>query len=631
MTGQPAADSAMRSTYRHVAAIACVLCALLCACTRQGAAPARDDAAREPSPQQAERRGSVTISGDDAQADALNWSVPAVVLDPDKPADARKRADLALRAGALYEDGNAAIPLYLAILAQAPGDAAATKGLLRAIEALLAQGDASLRLAGEDADALRQAHLLAAVARTVRADAPAVQAYLERVDLADRLWALNIEAERDIEAGRYGAQGGGALGKLREILQLQPGQARAMQGVAAVESGLIRSAEAAGEAGDFNGAVRWLALAAKVRPGSATLDDARARIEILRVERVARLRDAGLRLLPSYNGVGKARDLLAEVLRIARPGDPAAAELRTRIDLATHYGQFRPGQSFTEALKEGGQGPRMIVVPHGAFRMGAEAGETGAQDYEQPARYLRFDQGFAMAVHEVTVGEFGRYLAATKSRTRASRRGYSMPYDERSGNFVRRSGVGPDSDYLGAAAADALPVLHVSARDADAYAKWLSAQTGHGYRLPSEAEYEYALRAGGTGLYPWGSRGPPRRSGNLTGGRDSSPAGRSWKNAFPGYADGYWGPAPVGSFRANGYGLHDLAGNVSEWVADCWHDGYRRAPKDPQAWFNPGCRVRVIRGGSWASAPAQLRSVWRAPVDIDTTNAQIGFRVVRDL
>ena len=70
---------------------------------------------------------------------------------------------------------------------------------------------------------------------------------------------------------------------------------------------------------------------------------------------------------------------------------------------------------------------------------------------------------------------------------------------------------------------------------------------------------------------------------------------------------------------------------MSEWVADCWHASYRRAPKDGQAWFNPGCRTRVIRGGSWASAPAQLRSAWRAPVEVDTTNAQIGFRVVRDL
>ena len=124
---------------------------------------------------------------------------------------------------------------------------------------------------------------------------------------------------------------------------------------------------------------------------------------------------------------------------------------------------------------------------------------------------------------------------------------------------------------------------------------------------------------------------PPSRAGNFTGSRDRSPAGRTWTYAFAGYGDGYWGPAPVGSFHANAFGLYDMAGNVSEWVADCWHDSYRRAPKDDKAWFNPGCRTRVIRGGSWASAPTQLRSVWRAPLERDVTNAQIGFRVVRDL
>jgi formylglycine-generating enzyme required for sulfatase activity len=87
----------------------------------------------------------------------------------------------------------------------------------------------------------------------------------------------------------------------------------------------------------------------------------------------------------------------------------------------------------------------------------------------------------------------------------------------------------------------------------------------------------------------------------------------------------------VGSFRANAYGLHDLDGNVSEWVADCWHDTYRRAPEDGHAWLNPGCRTRVVRGGSWASAPAQTQSAWRAAMGVETTSARTGFRVARDL
>ncbi|MCA1714954.1 MAG: formylglycine-generating enzyme family protein, partial [Gammaproteobacteria bacterium] len=403
-----------------------------------------------------------------------------------------------------------------------------------------------------------------------------------------------------------------------------------------VESGLIRRAETAAERGDFSVAQRWLARAAVVRADDprtshATIVDARARIDALRHARVAQLHDEGLVALQQDRGIAQARDKLAQILRIAEPGDASAAELRQRIDLATHYGLFRPGQRFTDALAGGGRSPELVVVPHGGFRMGAGETEADPEDSERPAHYVRFDRGFAMSRNEITVEDFRRFVNATGYTSRATRRGHSLVYDERSGNFVRRSRVDWQSDYVGARAVDTLPVLHVSARDAEAYAQWLSQQSGQRYRLPSEAEFEYALRAGGSGRFPWGDGAPPARSGNFTGARDRSPGGRSWSNAFARYGDGYWGPAPVGRFAANAYGLHDLAGNVSEWVADCWHDGYRRAPGDGAAWVNPGCRTRVMRGGAWASAPAQTRSAWRAAVEVDITNARIGFRVVREL
>jgi formylglycine-generating enzyme required for sulfatase activity len=222
-------------------------------------------------------------------------------------------------------------------------------------------------------------------------------------------------------------------------------------------------------------------------------------------------------------------------------------------------------------------------------------------------------------------------MEATGFRPRASRRGYSMVYDERSGNFVRRGYVDWKSDYRGKPATEDLPVVHVGAKDASAYAEWLAERTGHRYRLPSEAEFEYVLRAGTQTPYPWGIGRPPRGAGNLTGDGDRSPSGRSWQNAFRGFSDGAWGPSPVTSYLPGRFGLHDVAGNVSEWVADCWHTSYRRAPRDQRAWVNPGCRQRVVRGGSWASSPEQTRAAWRSGLDADTTNARIGFRVVRDL
>ena len=414
------------------------------------------------------------------------------------------------------------------------------------------------------------------------------------------------------------------------MLFRSPGDARALQGLAAAESTLIRRAEASAARDDFVGAERWLKLADLVRPGTATVDDARARLSTLRALRIGQLRDQGIAALARPNGLERARSHLAALLRMASNGDPAAAELRENIDLAVHYGMFRPAQMFTDALEGSARGPIMVVIPHGAFRMGAAPGE-GSGEAEKPARNIRFPRGLAVSRTEVTVGEFGRFVAATGYRPRSVKRNFSTVYDERSGNLVRRSGADWRMDYVGLPALADMPVVHVSANDADAYAEWLSHRSGHRYRLPSEAEYEYALRAGSTSRFPWGDGAPSPRTGNFTGELDRSPSGRKWRNAFDGYGDGAWGPATVGSYSASRFGLHDLAGNVSEWVADCWHESYRRAPPDAKAWVNPGCRMRVVRGGSWASSPEQTRSAWRSGSDAETTNARIGFRVVREL
>lgn len=589
-------------------------------------------AAAEAEDTRADAQGTVTIGGDDAAEDIQQWIPPRVDRQGRSLAELRRAATQAFEQGRLYEDGDAAIPLWLAVQEEDPDDRQARAGLQRARQRLLQQADALLLRPLQQREALAEAGRQALVLLTLAPKDEKVRALQARVETAQRVVAYNRAGEDDLRADRIGEDGDGAIANFREALALDEHNRRARQGLAAAESGLIRRAEDAARARDFASAGAWLAEASKVRDSSPTIADAFERIEQIRAAVLVQLRDSGLQDLATPQGLKAAREKLAEALRIALPGDPVVAQLRERIELATHYGSFRPGQVFSDALRDGGRGPQMIVVPHGGFQMGAGDAEPGASDAERPAHYVRFERGFAMAITEITVADFERYVKTTNARPRATRRGHSVVYDERSGNFIRRSGVDWRSDYDGGRAMGNSPVMHVSVRDAENYAAWLSEQTGRSYRLPSEAEFEYAMRAGNSGRYPWGDAGtPPPGSGNFTGSKDVSPSGRHWHNAFVGYGDGWWGPAPVASFQANGFGLHDMGGNLSEWVADCWHASYRRAPADGVAWFNPGCRSRVIRGGNWANAPEQTRAAWRQSQDSDTTNARIGFRLVRGI
>ena len=623
----------MRNFVLTASLLAGVLVALA-ACSAD-APPPPAAAAKPPAraqPAAAAPAARVTIGGQDAAETVQRWQPPAVEIADDGVAAARRHAAQAFEQGRLYEDAQAAVPLWLALLQRDAKDRQAVAGLKRARQQLLDDANALLVRPLKQREAVAQASDMALVLLTIAPDDPRVRQLQSRVEMAQRVIAYNRAGEEDLRAGRIGEDGDGAIPNFREALALNPDDARARQGLAAAESGLIGRAETAARASDFATAGTWLAEAAKVRDSSITIADAFERIERIRADTLTRLRDEGLRDLATPQGLKAAREKLEDALRMALPGDPVVGQLRERIELVTHYGSFRPRQVFSDALRDGGRGPQMIVVPHGGFQMGAGDAELGASDAEKPSHYVRFERGFALSITEVTVADFRRYVQASNARPRATRRGHSIVYDERSGNFVRHSGVDWQSDYNGAPALANSPVMHVSVRDAEHYAIWLSEQTGRSYRLPSEAEFEYVLRAGSSGRYPWGDAGtPPPRSGNFTGAEDVSPSGRRWYNAFVGYGDGWWGPAPVASFEPNAWGVHDVAGNLSEWVADCWHASYRRAPADGAAWFNPGCRQRVIRGGNWANAPEQTRAAWRQSQDSDTTSARIGFRLVRGI
>jgi formylglycine-generating enzyme required for sulfatase activity len=244
---------------------------------------------------------------------------------------------------------------------------------------------------------------------------------------------------------------------------------------------------------------------------------------------------------------------------------------------------------------------------------------------------VRITRPFALTRNEITVADFRRFVRESGYRSDAEKRGDSNAYDERTGRIVKRSGVSWENDFQGGRAKSSEPVVHVSWNDAVAYAQWLADVTGQRYRLPSEAEFEFALRAGTTSAYWWGDGHPERLVGNLTGEGDRSRSKRTWAKAFENYRDGFWGPAPVARFEANGFGLYDLGSNVSEWTEDCWHQNFLRAPDDGSAWVNRGCAKRVVRGGSWGSDPDQARSAYRLGVMADTGSARVGFRVAREL
>ena len=581
------------------------------------------------------RRGLVSVSADESPGYALDWQPPAVAIPEGGREAALAVTDQALHEGRLYEDAEAAIPIQLALLRCDPGDVQVRAGLAHAIEALWTEGERRLAAVEHEDAALGPLREIAAVARYIAPEAPQTLDLLVRLDAADRLLALTEHGENELAAGRLGEDGLGALTAFREVLRNRPGDARAQRGVLAVGRVLLQRADAAAAGDGFATAERTLAHAARILPvASGEVADVRRRIALRREARVSALYAEGLRSLVTPNAHGALRDAQAslDALRnLAIEDDRRVARLQSRLELAARYGLHKPGQRIRDPLPGGGFGPELVVVPYGEFRMGAAPDEEDASKAEMPQHTVRFRRGFAIARTEITVGQYARFVSATGYRTRAERRGHSFVYDERSGNFVLRDGIHWRQDYAGRTAAPGLPVLHVTVGDADAYAEWLGAQSGRHYRLPHEAEFEYALRAGRETRFAWGDGSPPPRRGNYTGKRDRSPSGRRWGNGFAGYGDGYWGPAPAGHFRANRFGLHDMDGNVSEWTMDCWHQGFRRAPADGGAWYNPGCRSRGVRGGSWSSAPAQVRAAWRMPQAHDVANARTGFRLVGEI
>ena len=242
------------------------------------------------------------------------------------------------------------------------------------------------------------------------------------------------------------------------------------------------------------------------------------------------------------------------------------------------------GARIQDRLADGGNGPELVYIRGGTFQMGSHINQLASE--EQPVHEVNLNS-FSIGRYEVTFRDYEQFAAATER---------PLPDDLGWGQGPR-------------------PVINVSWNDARAYTEWLSGQTGQRYRLPTEAEWEYAAAAGTDTPYWWGFA---LGSGNA----NCFNCGSEWDGAST---------APVGRFEANPFGLHNTAGNVMEWVEDCYHNSYDGAPVDGSSWQEPACRERVVRGGAFNKPGDSLRVTRRGRHDVDARLLVLGFRVVREV
>jgi formylglycine-generating enzyme required for sulfatase activity len=262
----------------------------------------------------------------------------------------------------------------------------------------------------------------------------------------------------------------------------------------------------------------------------------------------------------------------------------AAAQVWPYVLSAAKERALKLGDYFKECAQDC---PEMVIVPAGSFMMG------GSDSYDQPRHLVTFAAPFAVSKYEITFADWDACV------TGGGCNGY-QPNDQGWGR-------------------GRLPVINVDWNDAQQYVQWLSKVTGKAYRLLSEAKYEYATRAGTTTAYPWGDD----ITLNGMAMANCKGCGSKWDNQRT---------APVGSFPPNRFGLHDMVGNVSEWVEDCYHPNYQHAPTDGSGWFAGGdCNIRIVRGGSWYKPPASLGSAIRYGGSVDGRSNSNGFRVARTL
>jgi formylglycine-generating enzyme required for sulfatase activity len=279
------------------------------------------------------------------------------------------------------------------------------------------------------------------------------------------------------------------------------------------------------------------------------------------------------------------------------------------LTLAAACGALLPGlaQAATpqpgKVFKDCKDCPEMVVLPAGTFTMGTPEDEVGREPDEGPMHTVTFAKPFAMSRFHITASEWDSYVRQTGVKIAD---GDTRPGRECIASTPRYP-QGPRQ-----------PAVCMDMDDIQRYVSWLSKKTGQQYHMVSEAQREYAARAGTKGPFPF----------PFDEGKGYSIAGHA--NTY-GPADGYSYSSPVGSYAPNGFGMYDMHGNVYERVADCYHENYAGAPSDGSAWTEQTCEAYVIRGNDWGEAPVFSRSGNRNNIYPQTRGDWIGFRVVREL
>jgi formylglycine-generating enzyme required for sulfatase activity len=301
------------------------------------------------------------------------------------------------------------------------------------------------------------------------------------------------------------------------------------------------------------------------------------------------------------------------------PAAPAKPESVGRLPEAPAP---KPPQVAVRGFKDCPECPELVLVPAGRGKIGAGAAEKSRETDDLPVRVVTVGRPFAMARHEVTRDEFAAFVEATGHRAEGGCYSWS---ESRWVLNPERSWRNPGFPQTGRD-----PVVCINFRDAQAYVRWLANKTGKRYRIPTESEWEYAARAGTESSRPWGE--DPADACDYANGTDLAALRRPNANEFDYHDcdDGHIYTAPVGSFRANAFGLHDMIGNAWEWTVDCWVEGAPARPTNGRTAPPEDCGRRAVRGGAWNYTPSYLRSAARLKGAVGVRIYNIGFRVVRD-